>query len=410
MDDKLQPKAVIIIGGSLAGLMHALVFLSLPSPPEIRILERSPTKLLHNQGAGIVAGQEVQDFFARYVNPGREVAITSALRHYLNLAGEVISDSVDHRQQRMTSWDLLYHLLRWRVEGLQTEYVPAQAPSTGEAKASYENDCTVTDITHLPNQEGIQVTYNHANFCQHTATADLVLAADGGSSKIRDILLPDIKRTYAGYVAWRGTVPETQLSPSAREAFIEKFTFFHGEGIQVLGYLIPGVNGTMEPGERLFNWVWYCNYVQGSPELEELMTDIRGRRHAVTLPVDSIQPQVWERQKDYSKKVLPPQFAEAVEKTEHPFVQAVTDVISPRNSFFEGKVLLVGDALAGFRPHTAFSSGQAAFDALQMGKLLRHEITRDDYNSSVMELAERMQKAGVAMGERSQFGRHPYAS
>lgn len=389
--------------------MHALVFLSLPSPPTVRILERSPTKLLHNQGAGIVANKDVQDFFAQYVDPGRDFAITSNSRQYLNLAGEVIPDSVDVRQQRMTSWDLLYHLLRWRVEGLETEYISDQASSNSGPKASYENGCTLSGIKDLGGEGGVQVTWQHTESGEQKATADLVIAADGGSSKVRELLLPEIKRTYAGYVAWRGTVPETQLSPSAREAFIEKFTFFHGEGIQILGYLIPGANGTMVPGERLFNWVWYCNYADGSPELEEMMTDIRGRRHAITLPVDSIQPQVWDRQKEYAKKVLPPQYAEAVEKTEHPFVQAVTDVISSQNSFFDGKLFLVGDALAGFRPHTAASTGQAGFDALQIGKLLRNEISREEYNASVMEFAKRLQKSGVEMGERSQFGRHPFA-
>lgn len=388
---------------------HALVFLSQPSPPTVRILERSPSNLLHNQGAGIVASREVQDFFAQYVNPGREIAITSALRHYHNLAGEVIKDSVDRREQRMTAWDLLYHLLRWRVEGLESDYLPQGVSNARIPKASYENGCTVSDIRQMPEEGGIQVTWNHIDHGEQTAIADLVVAADGASSKVRGLLLPEIKRTYAGYVAWRGTVPETQLSASARESFVEKFTFFHADGIQILGYLIPGASGTMDGGKRLFNWVWYCNYAEGSSELEELMTDINGRRHAVTLPVDGMQPHVWEKQKVYAKRVLPPQFSEAVEKTAHPFIQAVTDVISPQNSFFGGKVLLVGDALAGFRPHTAASTGQAAHDGLEMGRFLRGKISRDEYNTSVMEFAKRQQKSGVVMGERSQFGKHQYA-
>lgn len=66
-----SPSSVLIIGGSLAGLMHALTLLSLPKPPKsIRILERSPTKLLHNQGAGVVAGNETQQFFDEYVRAG----------------------------------------------------------------------------------------------------------------------------------------------------------------------------------------------------------------------------------------------------------------------------------------------------------------------------------------------------
>jgi 2-polyprenyl-6-methoxyphenol hydroxylase-like FAD-dependent oxidoreductase len=403
-----KPRSVIVIGGSLAGLMHALVFLSLPDPPTVRILERSPTALLHNQGAGVVAGGETLRFFEKYVRPGREMSIASPMRHYLNKRGEEMPESVEHRTQRMTSWDLLYHLLRWRVEGLQSEYVEG-LENDSRPKARYENGCTVTNIEDA-GSDGVRVTWTHKDLGEgQTALADIVIAADGASSTIRRLLLPEVERKYAGYVAWRGTVPETELSDLASEAFVEKFTFFHTEGIQILGYLIPGKDGTLERGQRLFNWVWYCNYKDGSTELEELMTDTNGKRHPITLPVGKMQPKVWEKQKAYAKEVLPPQFAEAVGKTRQPFIQAITDNIASENSFCDGKLLLVGDALAGFRPHTAASTSQGAFDALSLGEWLTGEIDREEYQEKVMQYAQELQQHGVMLGERSQFGQHPLA-
>ncbi|KAK4988563.1 hypothetical protein LTR50_003859 [Elasticomyces elasticus] len=401
---------VIIAGGSLAGLMHALPFLSLPDPPKVRILERSPTNLLHNQGAGVVAGSDTQGFFERYVRPGRPIAVTSRLRHYLAKDGSVIKGSVDEREQRMTSWDLLYHLLRWRVDGLKSAYVSSEhvEGEHGLGKASYEHGSTIIDVRDL-GKEGVEVCWETKDGGEHTATTDLLIAADGASSTIRRLLLPDVHRTYAGYVAWRGTVPETQLSASAAEAFVEKFTFFHTQGCQILAYLIPGENGALEPGKRLANWVWYCNYEEGSEALDELMTDSGGRRHAVTLPVGGIRPGVWSRQKSLAHAILPPQFAELVQKTERPFVQAITDNVSPRNSFMGGKVLLVGDALAGFRPHTAASTGQAAFDATMLGRWLEGGVGEEDYDGQCMAFAREVQAQGVRLGERSQFGRHPLA-
>lgn len=87
MASHLQPKSVVIVGGSLAGLMHALTFLSLPNPPNVRILERSPTALLHDQGAGIVAGGETLQFFEEYVRPGRDIAVSKMIwkRTHLNI-------------------------------------------------------------------------------------------------------------------------------------------------------------------------------------------------------------------------------------------------------------------------------------------------------------------------------------
>lgn len=139
------------------------------------------------------------------------------------------------------------------------------------------------------------------------------------------------------------------------------------------------------------------------------MTDVDGRRHAITLPVGKMQPQVWEKQKEYAAKVLPPQVAEAVQKTRQPFIQAITDVIAPTNSLMGGKVLLVGDALAGFRPHTAASTGQAAFDALRLGEWMTGGMERESYNEQVVAYAREVQALGVRLGERSQFGRHPLA-
>jgi len=401
-----KPKTVIIVGGSLAGLMHALALLSQPDPPTVQILERSPTALLHNQGAGVVAGNETQEFFDKIVKPGRNIAVTSQMRLYLDRAGRVMEGSVEERQQRMTSWDLLYHLLRWRAEGLESDYVDG-LEADDRPKASYQNGCTVTALKQ--SGEKMKLSWTHKELGEQTCEADLIIAADGGSSTIRRLLMPEVERKYVGYVAWRGTVPETQLSDEAREVFVEKFPFYHSTGIQILGYLIPGTNGTTESGYRLFNWVWYCNYDEGSEALEELMTDVNGRRHAITLPVGTMKPDLWSKQKAYASEALPPQYAEAVRKTEQPFIQAVTDVISRRNSFFDGKVLLVGDALAGFRPHAAASTSQAAFDALRMGEWFGGKIDKTTYDTQVLEHAKAMQEKGVMLGERSQFGRHPLA-
>jgi 2-polyprenyl-6-methoxyphenol hydroxylase-like FAD-dependent oxidoreductase len=139
------------------------------------------------------------------------------------------------------------------------------------------------------------------------------------------------------------------------------------------------------------------------------MTDVNGKRHAITLPVGSMNPEVWSKQKAYASQVLPPQYAEAVNKTQQPFIQAITDVRSPQNSFLDGRVLLVGDALAGFRPHTAASTGQAAFDALRMGDWFGGEINEETYHERVLEFSKEVQEKGVMLGERSQFGRHPFA-
>ena len=101
---------------------------------------------------------------------------------------------------------------------------------------------------------------------------------------------------------------------------------------------------------------------------------------------------------------MPPQFAEIISKTKSPFAQAITDVISPINHFLGGKVLLVGDSLAGFRPHTVASTSQAAFDAMTLADYVAGKISFGDFVRETMQYGRLIQRRGAEMGERSQHG------
>jgi 2-polyprenyl-6-methoxyphenol hydroxylase-like FAD-dependent oxidoreductase len=56
------------------------------------------------------------------------------------------------------------------------------------------------------------------------------------------------------------------------------------------------------------------------------------------------------------------------------FVTAISDCISPQASFYDGKLFLVGDALALFRPHVAQSTNQSVLHCLLLEKLLQGGI------------------------------------
>jgi 2-polyprenyl-6-methoxyphenol hydroxylase-like FAD-dependent oxidoreductase len=167
--------------------------------------------------------------------------------------------------------------------------------------------------------------------------------------------------------------------------------------------LIPGKAGNTEVGNRLVNWVWYCNYPADSEVYHDLMTDSDGHHHHFTLPVGKIQLRLVEQQKQHAAEVLSPQFAELVQNTRTPFVQAITDVLSPQTSFMDGKLLLVGDAVAGFRPHTAASTNQATYHALLLEKVFGGEMEMREAQEAIMQYAGHMSDAGKKMGNRSQF-------
>jgi 2-polyprenyl-6-methoxyphenol hydroxylase-like FAD-dependent oxidoreductase len=416
---RTQPKNIVIVGGSLGGLFMGVALKRLRQNLNIRILERNPTQLLHDQGAGVVAGPDVQQFFNTHDRSRTPLAVTSHQRLYLNKKGDVIDR--EDRDQQMTSWDLLYNLLRTNYDGVKSGYAKVPDTEDGEGTVAYDYGCTATDIktpesassSGLDYSEPVRITIQHHDGNTSTTNADLVIAADGPSSTIRARYLPDIKRKYAGYVAWRGTVAEDRVSEAVAKVMTEKFTFFHTQHIQILAYAIPGKHGIREPGKRLLNWVWYVNYEEDSPEHVDLMTDNDGKRHHITLPAGGVRDEVWKRQKDYAREVLPPQFAELVEKTEVPFIQAITDVIAPSAIFDSGRVLLIGDALAGLRPHTAMSTSQAAFDAMKLAEAINKVIggqgmeALTKWEEEVVKYATGLQSHGVHIGNRSQFGDHP---
>lgn len=178
----------------------------------------------------------------------------------------------------------------------------------------------------------------------------------------------------------------------------------HRSGSHLRRYTIPGENGAFEPGERLLNYVWYQNYDEDSEELAAAMTDVTGKKHRNTLPIGKMNPKVWDKQKALATEMLPAPFAELVNKTTQPFITTVTDIASPRASFLDGKMLLVGDALVPFRPHVACSTNQAAWNALLLEKLLAGEITTEQWERQVMGYAHLTRLRSITWGSWYQVG------
>lgn len=148
----------------------------------------------------------------------------------------------EESRQEMTSWDLLYNVLRRNFDGEGEDgYFPegkgerGVGDEEGDGTGEYLYGHKVTSLKDV-GEDGVEVEYEleEKDGKGGRLKADLVIAADGPSSTIREILLPEVKRKYVGYVAWRGTVLESDVDEKTRECFAEKFTFFHSTGLQIL--------------------------------------------------------------------------------------------------------------------------------------------------------------------------------
>jgi Abortive infection C-terminus len=108
------------------------------------------------------------------------------------------------------------------------------------------------------------------------------VCADGAQSPTRRRLLPDVQSVYAGYVAWRGTLDETDAPKDLVRFFDDAFTFSEARsGGHILTYFIPGAGADTTLGRRRLNWVWYVAADQD--ELGRLLIDRDGRLHHASL-------------------------------------------------------------------------------------------------------------------------------
>jgi 2,6-dihydroxypyridine 3-monooxygenase len=332
---------VLVAGGSLGGLTAAHVLTDLGC--DVEVLERSPVPLT-GRGAGIVLHPSTVRWWLEHdVRPLAEMSAAMRRLRYLDADGAVAHEQ-DCRY-RVSSFDALYRDLSGRFD-------PARH-RRGREVAGFEVD-----------DGGVTVALTDGA----TERCDLLVCADGIGSRARHVLLPEVEPTYAGYVAWRGTVVEHDLSAAAGEALLGAIVYHLVPHGHFLAYPIPNVDGSVEPGSRLTNWLWYRNVAAGE-DLDALMTDRGGVRRPVSLAPGAVAPAALEELRMSAREELPPPVAELVGVTAEPFVQVVFDIEVPRMAF--GRACLVGDAAFALRPHAAVGSAKAAEDAWRLGEALR---------------------------------------
>jgi 2,6-dihydroxypyridine 3-monooxygenase len=199
-------------------------------------------------------------------------------------------------------------------------------------------------------------------------------------------------------------VGEEQLSTGTFRALHEAITYHLMPASHILAYPIPNVDGTVTPGRRQFNWVWYRNVADGPP-LDDLMTGVDGRRHPLSLPPGMVQSHLVDELRAAAKH-LPGPLAEIVMETAEPFVQLIVDVAVPR--MVVGRVCILGDAAFALRPHAAVGTAKAAEDAWQLARALQSNPGDVDgaltaWEDKQLRLGRQVVARTCDAGNRSQF-------
>jgi 2,6-dihydroxypyridine 3-monooxygenase len=371
-------RRVLIAGGSLGGITAALTLRDVGCDVEVYERSRAP---LEGRGAGIVLHPATIRYFIESgaMDVGRVSSKAEWLR-YLDRGGDTIHEAP------CRYWFTSYYTLH---KGLLDCF----------DETRYHLGAGMTGLR----READSITLELNN---EEVTGDLLVCADGIHSTGRRILLPDVLPRYAGYVGWRGTVREDELSAGTLGLLRDACTYFVGDRTHILTYPIPDFDGSVEPGNRRINFVWYRNVAEG-PALDDLMTDVHGVRQEISLAPGAVRQNEIEGLLAAATEQLPECIAEVVVKSKEPFVQAVFDIAVPRMVF--GRACLIGDAAFAIRPHAAAGTAKAAEDGWRLAAAMRSE------SGDVLAALRRWEPNQLALGhtvmERSrEIGRRAQVS
>lgn len=331
--ERVKSRRAIIVGGSLGGLFAANLLRKIGW--EVHVFE-SAGKELASRGAGIATHQElltVVNGLGITIDESIGIRVRSKLCYDSegNMVHQVPADRI------MSAWSRFYRPMRELIP--DTHYRFAM-PATG-----FKQDA-----------DGVTVFFQNGE----EMSADLLIAADGLRSTIRQQLMPYVQPHYAGYVAWRGQVDEKELPEALHRELFDYQTFCLPEGEMMITNPMPGANDDVRPGFRRYNFVWY-HPVDGDRGLPDLCTDAMGHCHGTSIAHALIRPDVIENIKDVAHRILAPQIAKAFCLSPRFFFQPIFDLESPR--LVEGRVVLLGDAAFVVRPHVGMGVAKAALDA-----------------------------------------------
>lgn len=368
-----RPLRIAVAGGSIGGLCAGLALNG--AGFDVQVYERNPGPM-DTRGAGIVVQGELTSLLRTH---GALPLPTTKCSHRLYLDPDGGQGQTQPMPQAFTSWEAIYMTLR------------AAFPAD-----RYHVDAALSEGK--PNGRGVVVAIDGLD----PHEVDLLVCADGAQSASRRRLLPEVAPSYAGYVAWRGTLDEADADPELVRYFDDAFTFSEARsGGHILNYFIPGDGAETTPGRRRLNWVWYV--LADEAELGKLLVDRDGRRHHASLPQGAVSDTAVRDLCELARREVHPMLAKLVAATPDPFIQTIVDVVVPKTVF--GRICLLGDAAFVVRPHTAGATAKAARDATVLATALKRARRNVDaglasFEDMQLEYGRDLTNYGVALGNR----------
>ncbi|OBZ92063.1 monooxygenase [Pararhizobium polonicum] len=200
-------KSAVVVGASLSGLMAALVLARIGF--SVTVLERSDNSF--RTGAAL------------HVDQGLLARLTGTRMHNPLAPG-------------IQSWFAVHKALLGAARSHPLVHIV-----TGSSVEVVEQDDTSAWAATVDGR---------------TFSGDVVVGADGHSSVVRRAVAPERPdATFAGYCIWLGVAQESDLGPGI--CWPAETAFLGGGEAYLLGYPLPGPDGSVQAGRRQLGWAWY---------------------------------------------------------------------------------------------------------------------------------------------------------
>jgi 2-polyprenyl-6-methoxyphenol hydroxylase-like FAD-dependent oxidoreductase len=203
--------------------MHAVVLKSLGR--KVIVLESREHGELQAEAAGLSLGPNAQKLVNKYLEVDESFAIDTPGSQILSPTGEIVAEIPATFPVNTCTWGLVF-------ERLKANFLSPERSGTAFV---YRTGLKVTRFEHDGRHTPLKVVcLNTVNKTEIAFEAPLVIGADGARSTIRSQLEPTIKSDYAGYVAWRGCIPETQAPKILKGALEGKLVFTMLQGHYII--------------------------------------------------------------------------------------------------------------------------------------------------------------------------------
>ncbi|MET0278723.1 MAG: FAD binding domain-containing protein [Pseudorhodoplanes sp.] len=362
-----MPRRAIVIGGSMSGLFAGLMLRA--AGWRVDIFEKVEGEL-SGRGAGIVAQPEILAALSNLGLRAEELGVPVRRRRLFDAAGRITLET--ECVQVMTAWERVYRILR--------DAFPVEHYHRGRSLRALQ-------------QDNAGVTAIFADGAKERG--DLLLGADGIRSTVRGLNVPGCDPLYAGYVAWRALIAESAMPEPAHRDIFPYMAFCLPTGEQMLGYPVAGPDNDLRRGHLRYNMVWY-RPADEQTELVALLTDEGGVAHSMSIPPPLISKASIEAMRQAARRLLAPQFAQAVDLVEQPILQPIHDLESQAIAF--GRVAILGDAAFVARPHVGGGVAKAAGDAQALVNAL---LTENDVPVALRRYESERLPAGRLMVQRA---------